>query len=337
MTSGLGYGCADVYKPIMRGIKKRSISSLKAFCEELAKLPLLSEPGRAYEYGFSTDVLGHVCEVVSGERLDKFVEKRLLRPLGMADTHFIVPKSKRKRMAVLYDAGREVPAKKQRGARQAYLIKQYVHPDSAPGIMSAGGGVSSYRDAGMFSTLRDYVQFCQMLLNGGVGMNGRRILRAGTVRMLWADGLAPYARRGGRVPGWNDSGGNPRYWDRVGWSLLNTHVVFDEQPRKGGAQRRPKTMFMGGGGGTYWYIDPGRKLAALSFTQCFGGRVASDGSDGHGPRANDAAIYAVAAADGTEHVLAHEYGAFGPPGILPSKLNKSLVVRLPVEKDKSQG
>eukprot|EP00409_Alexandrium_fundyense_P009467 CAMPEP_0195046722 /NCGR_PEP_ID=MMETSP0347-20130606/28098_1 /TAXON_ID=2932 /ORGANISM="Alexandrium fundyense, Strain CCMP1719" /LENGTH=42 /DNA_ID= /DNA_START= /DNA_END= /DNA_ORIENTATION= len=42
----------------MRGIKKRSISSLKAFCDELAKLPLLSEPGRAYEYGFSTDVLG---------------------------------------------------------------------------------------------------------------------------------------------------------------------------------------------------------------------------------------------------------------------------------------
>merc|ERR1712060_480238 len=113
-TSGLGYTDEDAYKKLMSCVKQQKVKDLKSFCNELAHVPLLCKPGLRYEYGYSTDVLGHVCEVVSGERLDKFVERRLLKPLGMKDTHFVVPPQKRRRLSVLYDAGTEISANKRR-------------------------------------------------------------------------------------------------------------------------------------------------------------------------------------------------------------------------------
>lgn len=327
MASGLGYSDEEAYKEFMQRVKKHKVANLQAFTDELTRIHLVFQPGSRYEYGFGTDVLGRVCEIISGESLERFVERRLLKPLGMKDTHFIVPARKRKRVAVLYDARR-------RRTGKMYELKPYANPDSAPGIMSAGGGITSYNDAGMFSTASDFARFCQMLLDGGVASTGRRVLRASTARSLWADGLAPYARRDGRVLGWNDCMGRERrgYWDRVGWSLLGTHVIFDEQPRKTGPPRRAVAMFMGGGGGAYWVIDAPRRLVSISFTQCFGGRSATDGSDGLGPRANDAAPFAAAAVDGASELLAHEYGNYGPPGCDPKKLLKKLVVALPIKK-----
>mmetsp|Transcript_133663 Transcript_133663/g.236600 ORF Transcript_133663/g.236600 Transcript_133663/m.236600 type:complete len:491 (-) Transcript_133663:161-1633(-) len=331
MTSGLGYNEEEAYEGLMGRVKKRKVADLSTFCDELAKTPLLFKPGARYEYGFSTDVLGRMCEIISGKRLDKFVEERLLKPLGMKDTHFVVPRAKLNRVSVLYDAGDPFPASKRRKTGLSYEIKQYMNPDSAPGIMSAGGGILSYNDVGMYSTAQDYARFCQMLLNDGVGVNKKRLLQASTVRSIWADGLAPFAREDGRVAGWYNGGGpeNVKYWDRVSWSLLGSHVTFDDQPQKG-LERQGVAMFMGGGGGTYWAIDKRRKMVVASFSNCFGGRKVCDGSDGHGPRANDAAPYAMAAADGAGHLLPHEYGLFGPPGCDPQKLRKQLIVKLPV-------
>ena len=74
--------------------------------DRLAELPLLRQPGEAWEYGLSTDVLGHVLEVVSGKSLGAFVAERVLRPLGMVDTAFYTPPAKRDRLAepFSYDA-----------------------------------------------------------------------------------------------------------------------------------------------------------------------------------------------------------------------------------------
>jgi len=290
MTAGLGYEHTPAYKPIMKLVRKGSIQDLAGLCNAISQLPLEAEPGTRYEYSFCTDVLGRVCEAISGQRLDRFVERRLLKPLGMKDTHFSVPSRKYHRMAVLYDA-----QKRARGGR--FALRPWSHPEKAPGIMSGGGGVLSYEDAGMYSTVRDYSKFVQMLVDGGTALNGKRILSERTVRALWGDALAEYARPDGRLPGWNDADGIAKgsSWDTTGCSLLHTHLVFDKPPTGSGPPRRAKTMWMGGGGGTYWVADKERQLVSVSFTQTLGGR--QDQSDGLGPQGSDAAPFAVAAVD----------------------------------------
>mmetsp|Transcript_6375 Transcript_6375/g.13033 ORF Transcript_6375/g.13033 Transcript_6375/m.13033 type:complete len:449 (-) Transcript_6375:105-1451(-) len=288
MTAGLGYEHTPAYKPVMKRVRSGEISDLTGLSDAIADLPLQAKPGSRYEYSFCTDIMGHVCEAVSGLPLDRFMERQLLKPLGMKDTHFVVPPQKRRRMAVLYDAQLKKP--KAASGSPMFELKPWSHPEKAPGIMSAGGGVLSYEDPGMLGTARDYAQFCQMLLNDGVAPDGKRILKESTARSIWADALAIYARSDGRLPGWNDADGpgtKGGFWDYTGCGLLHTHLVFDKAPSGSGPPRRAHSMWMGGGGGTYWVADKSRGLACLSFTQAFGGRKGEE--DGLGPRGNDVA------------------------------------------------
>eukprot|EP00428_Durinskia_dybowskii_P018740 CAMPEP_0170228532 /NCGR_PEP_ID=MMETSP0116_2-20130129/13986_1 /TAXON_ID=400756 /ORGANISM="Durinskia baltica, Strain CSIRO CS-38" /LENGTH=421 /DNA_ID=CAMNT_0010479275 /DNA_START=87 /DNA_END=1348 /DNA_ORIENTATION=+ len=279
MAAGVGYDDAPGYKSAMRRVARGEIADLRGMCEALGAAPLAYEPGTRYHYSFSADLVGRVCEVVSGQRIDKFVASRLLKPLGMRDTHFdqVVPASKRRRQAVMYTS------KRTRGTK--FELKPTTFARSAPGIMSCGGGVLSYRDYGMLSTAQDYARFCQMLASGGlIPGSRRRLLKASTVRMLWHDGLTPFQRKDGKLPGWNDCP-SPSYWNYMGWSLLNTHLCLEEAPRKS-SPRKGSSMWMGGGGGAFWSIDARRDLVTLSFAPVFLGRATED--DGLGPLANDA-------------------------------------------------
>eukprot|EP00930_Biecheleria_cincta_P031642 TRINITY_DN21957_c0_g1_i2.p1 TRINITY_DN21957_c0_g1~~TRINITY_DN21957_c0_g1_i2.p1 ORF type:complete len:454 (-),score=66.53 TRINITY_DN21957_c0_g1_i2:128-1468(-) len=290
MTAGVGYDDCTNYEEVMSKITRREIIDLTAMCDGLMDAPLQFDPGKRYHYSFSADIIGRVCERVSGQRIDAFIRKRLLRPLGMRNTYFeqVVPAKKRSRMAVLYTSRL---AKAGRSPR--FCLKPWVAKTSAPGIMSCGGGVLSYRDYGMVSSVRDYARFCQMILSGGlVPGSQRRILKASTVKALWQDGLSAFQQPNGRMPGWNGPPGD--YFDTTGWSLLNTHLVFDTGPRRH-PPRRGLTMWMGGGGGATWNIDPKRGLVVLSWTPGFEGRDSEE--DGFGPLADDATPYAEEAAD----------------------------------------
>jgi len=284
---------------------------LAGLCDALAKTPLLSRPGLRYEYGFTVEVLGLLCERVAGQPLEEFVRRRLLQPLGMKDTYFVVPEKKRSRMAVMYETWPRCAAAAQSGrgssssSSSAYCVKRWNHSkERAPGILSPGGGILSYHDAGMYGTAQDYARFCQMLLDGGrvPGADGQRILRDSTVKLLWRDALAPYAGRGGRIAGWHDSPEpewaesvlNQRaagFWDRNSWSLLNSHLVFNDPPRKGHT-RAGRTMWMGGGAGAFWVVDTKRRLVAVSMAQCFGGRVVgvADAADKEESSASSSAV-----------------------------------------------
>jgi len=298
MTAGVGYDDCPTYQTVMRRIARGTISDLTGMCDAIGAEPLQFEPGKRYHYSFSADVIGRICEKVSGLRIDKFMEQRLLKPLGMKDTHFeqVIPKTKQKRLAVLYRSQqvRDLPK---------FRLKPLVCTSSAPGIFSCGGGVLSYRDYGMVSSVRDYSRFCEMLLKDGLAADGKkRILKESTMKAVWRDGLTPWQREDGRLPGWNDSAGltgmtpcqAKKFWDQTGWSALNTHLCFKESPRRVPA-RTGHTMWMGGGGGAFWSIDKKRKLVSLSFAPCLGGRACDD--DGLGPLANDASIFAVQAVD----------------------------------------
>ena len=142
MSSGLACEGAPGFRKVARRARRGEISDLEGLCGELADLPLQSQPGARYDYGYSFDLLGRVCEVVSGLPLDQFVERSLLRPLGMSDTHFAVPPGKAGRAAKLYTAKKRRPATG-RSRAAPYELAPWTHPDSAPGILSGGGGITS--------------------------------------------------------------------------------------------------------------------------------------------------------------------------------------------------
>ena len=134
----------------------------------LAKLPLHGQPGEVYQYGYSTDVLGYLVEVVSGMPLDRFFEERIFRPLKMVDSCFYLPPAKSPRLANVYglEGGKLV-------LKETAERSLYVH---GPRKCFSGG-------AGVLSTTGDYARFLQMLLNNGE-LDGVRILSPKSVELM---------------------------------------------------------------------------------------------------------------------------------------------------------
>lgn len=167
-TSGITYGVffdskvKTLYKKAGVQDNNQTIAEMVA---KLGKLPLAYQPGTRWEYGRSTDVLGRLIEIVSGQSLDRFLEKRIFKPLKMVDTGFYVKPENIHRLA------------------EADL---YIEVRSPPKMLSGGGGLTS--------TAGDYVRFAQMLLNGGE-LEGTRILKKETIDLMTRDHLGPMANR----------------------------------------------------------------------------------------------------------------------------------------------
>lgn len=173
-TSGLTYrdrGAGAAYKAYPgSSIVAAETYEREPFLSELAKAPLLYQPGTVWEYGFSTDILGLIVEAIAGQPLGAFLKERLWQPLGMSDTGF-----------ALDDAGR---------ARYAHALPtdpltgkpQSVHHATGKRMKWESGG------GGAISTAADYLRFAQMLLDGGT-LGGVRILGRKTVELMRADHL----------------------------------------------------------------------------------------------------------------------------------------------------
>lgn len=148
------------------------MNSLSVTIPALAKLPLVNQPGEKWTYSLSTDVLGYLVEVLSGQSLDQFFRSRIFEPLGMNDTYFYLPASKHNRLATLYTEVAKtkavVPMPMQGGISPDYPTK--------PGTYYSGG-------AGLSSTAYDYAIFLQMMLNRGE-YGGKRLLAPATVRLM---------------------------------------------------------------------------------------------------------------------------------------------------------
>src|SRR3984885_1534889 len=141
------------------------------FAERIARLPLAIQPGTAWDYGHSTDILGRIIEVISGKSLLHFEQDNLFTPLGMADTGFFVAD----------------PAKFKLIAQPMPADSEFnVGFDNNPKIpkkWESGGG-------GMLSTAADYARFSQMLLNGG-SLNGKQYLSPKAVELMSSDHVGP--------------------------------------------------------------------------------------------------------------------------------------------------
>jgi CubicO group peptidase (beta-lactamase class C family) len=138
--------------------------------KRIARLPLARQPGTLWRYGHSTDVLGRVIEIVSGKSLFQFLRQRVLLPLGMTSTKFVLQsKAEWARMAEPLPS--DTILRVSENDRRA-------HPE-----WESGGG-------GLVTTTTDYARFAQMLLNGGK-LDGKRYLRPETYRLMTSDHIGP--------------------------------------------------------------------------------------------------------------------------------------------------
>ena len=249
-TSGLGYGeisnnatykealtQAGLYKPGDIDFDARDLSPAEQITR-LAAVPLLRQPGTAWEYSLSTDVLGRVIEAASGQRLGDFMAERIFKPLGMKDTAFHVPEAKAGRLAASFDKD---PA--------TGIAFKLIDVSKRPGNDSGG--------AGTVSTAADYLRFSQMMLNGGT-LDGQRILSRNTVRWMTSDHL------GTRIPIAQSPGGNVLYPSQYTFGLgLAVRPADGVAPTPGSAG----DYNWGGYAGTAFWVDPKEQLVGVMMMQ----------------------------------------------------------------------
>ena len=142
----------------------------KEFAERIAKLPLARQPGTLWRYGHSTDVLGRVIEIVSGETLYHFMRQHILDPLGMNHTKFVLDTPQERTLMAEPLPSDTVLVNAER--------KRRAHPE-----WESGGG-------GLVSTIIDYARFAQMILNGGE-LDGRRYLSPAAFKDMTTDHVGP--------------------------------------------------------------------------------------------------------------------------------------------------
>jgi CubicO group peptidase (beta-lactamase class C family) len=206
-------------------------AKLIAFAEAVASLPLLVEPGTAWNYSISLDVAGAVVEKVSGEPFDRFLQRRILTPLGMKDSGFMVPAAKIGRLATNYT-----------------ITPQGLVPlDPPPRSIYAAMPAFPYGGAGLVSSARDYARFMAMLLGEGQ-IGNSRLMKTETARLMMSCLLEPGVMAmgdsgygaGGRVVlaakpageaagtyGWSGAAGTTAFVDRTNgvYAVLMTQFM----------------------------------------------------------------------------------------------------------------
>ncbi len=216
---------------------------LEAACDAWAALPLAFQPGTEWLYGVSTDVLGRVVEVISGQTLAEFFAERIFGPLGMTDTGFSVPDDRADRVARLYS-----PHPKTGRAVTSPLENS---PTEVPAMLSGGGG--------LWGTAADYLRFAHTLLGRGE-LDGARILGSRTVDYMTRNHL----------PGGADleTFGRPLFaetsYDGVGFGL-GFSVQMD--PAAYRVLCSPNEFAWGGAASTAFWCDPHEGIAVVFLTQ----------------------------------------------------------------------
>ena len=199
----------------------------------VAELPLICQPGAEWNYSRSTDILGHIIEIVTGKSLAAFLTERILAPLQMAETAFFAAEENAARLA-------EPFATDPWTGEKVTLFNMLERP-----AMESGGG-------GLVSTTMDYARFSQMLLNGGT-LDGNRIIGRKTLELMASDHLSPHVKiKGDLVP--------PGHGFGLGFAVRRQAGIA---PFLGSACQ----FFWSGMAGTFFWIDPQEDLFAVFMMQ----------------------------------------------------------------------
>ncbi|MDR3514162.1 MAG: serine hydrolase [Caulobacteraceae bacterium] len=247
-TSGLTYGFQQrtnvdaAYRKLGIGEIEKS-GTLEGMIEALAGLPLEFSPGEAWNYSVSTDVLGYLVGVISGQPFEAFLKERVLEPLKMVDTDFFAPPDKAGRLAACYALTERGVALQDDPVKSSYL--------APPSLISGGGG--------LVSTSADYLRFCQMLVNGGE-LDGVRLLSPKTIALMGANHL----------PGGADLASLSRsLFSEAAYAGIGFGLGFSTTIDPA-ATLIPATygdLSWGGAASTTFWVDPDEELIAIMMTQ----------------------------------------------------------------------
>ncbi|MEU5848906.1 serine hydrolase domain-containing protein [Saccharopolyspora shandongensis] len=219
---------------------------LAGCCDEWASMPLLFDPGTAWNYSVATDVLGRIVEVASGQTLDEFFRTRIFEPLGMTDTGFAVDRADADRLATLYVAdpqGKARPHPKQAELGAAAF--------ELPKALSGGGG--------LFSSAHDYHRFTQMLLREGE-LDGVRLLGSRTVQYMTRNHLPGGADLETLALGAFSEVANAGKGFGLGFAVI-------DDPMAAKVISSPGEFSWGGLASTAFWVDPAEDLTVLFLTQ----------------------------------------------------------------------
>lgn len=195
MTSGLVYPGNDtisgreagrVFEEAIGRLLGDNPMTTKEMADALAACPLAYEPGAAWQYGTSADVLGAVIEAVSGKKFGDFLREEIFEPLKMKDTAFWVPADKQDRLAAVYETVTKEDGSRDMVRYEGNHLAICNDMAKAPAFESGG--------AGLASTLDDYMRFARMLQREGE-LDGVRILRPETVRFMRSGQLMEHQQK----------------------------------------------------------------------------------------------------------------------------------------------
>ncbi len=249
-TSGLTYGFVGrtnvdaAYRQLGVGDRAKPGYTLQDMVHTLAELPLEFSPGTRWNYSVSTDVLGYLVEVLSGQPFDVYLHNNILQPLGMTDTGFTVADEQLARFACNYE--RQPDGRLQ-------LIDAPEHSQYRTCSLFSGGG-------GLVSTVGDYFRFTSMLLNRGV-LDGVRLLGRKTIELMTMNHL----------PGGQDltqlaqaGAFTETAYAGVGFGL-GFSVMLD--PTRAQILGTPGEHAWGGAASTAFWVDPQEELIVIFMTQ----------------------------------------------------------------------
>jgi CubicO group peptidase (beta-lactamase class C family) len=235
-TSGIAYEITG------NGMVQRMYAKAKTFSRDLtneehakliASMPLICQPGAEWNYSRSTDILGRVIEVVSGQTLGVFLKERILAPLRMNETGFSTAPENKSRVAQPF-------AKDPWTGDKVSLFD----PTEIPKMESGGGG--------LVSTAMDYARFCQMLLGGGA-LEGTRVIGRKTLALMASNHLAPGVKAESYLL-------PPGHGFGLGFAVRTDEGLA---PYAGSVGQ----FFWSGVAGTFFWIDPKEDLFAIFLSQ----------------------------------------------------------------------
>jgi len=210
--------------------------TLEEYTKEAAKNPLKFEPGTTWWYSYATDICGYLIEVLSGQKLDVFLKKRIFDPLEMNDTFFEIPKDKLDRLTTLYVVDKE---------------KKLISFDDKSNTPFKDKVVLLNGSGGLLSTTDDYLKFASMLLNNGT-FKKNQLIGKETLDLMKVDhslGLKYKKLAFGKKKGFG----------------LGFEIVKEEDTKFGSKG----TFGWGGMFGTYFRVDPKENMVIIYMTQSF--------------------------------------------------------------------
>ncbi|HEY0248693.1 MAG TPA: serine hydrolase domain-containing protein [Gryllotalpicola sp.] len=245
-TAGFAYGTGlgstdDIGRLYLQDPPLRA-ADLDEFVARVARLPLAYQPGTTWRYSISMDLQGAIIERLSGQSLPEFYRTNIFEPLGMVDTDFFVPASKRDRLAELHYGDEQTPFTP---------VDNPLFEDAEEPPRVAWGG------QGLFGTAPDYARFAQLLLNGGV-WDGKRIVSEAAMSAQMHNHL-PEALLEQRF-----TAGHMHFRPGFGYGY-NGAVVYD--PARAELPVGENSYFWDGAAGTWFWSDPANELLFVGMIQ----------------------------------------------------------------------